>query len=91
MRIIFLNLAEGELREPLDEFVGGQVENTDIFCFQEISDQLLKDWGSILNKFELALGRKYVGEVDYYFLATWVRKNWKIRSSEVLFPSQNEL
>ena len=36
MRIISLNAFEGEIFEPLMEFVEQQAAQTDVFCFQEM-------------------------------------------------------
>jgi endonuclease/exonuclease/phosphatase family metal-dependent hydrolase len=39
MKIIFLNVWEGKLSEPLDMFIEEHIEGTDLFCFQEATPE----------------------------------------------------
>ncbi|HTK03687.1 MAG TPA: endonuclease/exonuclease/phosphatase family protein [Alphaproteobacteria bacterium] len=51
MRIIFLNCYSGQLKIPLFDFIQKQAANTDIFCFQEVSESLQVELQKLLKNF----------------------------------------
>ena len=84
MRIVFLNVWEGKLCDAVVEFIKEQSVNTDIFCFQELSDDIREITKDILSDYEMIFFRKIIDENEHFSQATFVRKNIQIQSSGIL-------
>lgn len=52
MKIIYLNCFSGQIREKLLRFLAKEKDSTDIFCFQEVSVSLQKEFENLLNDFK---------------------------------------
>jgi hypothetical protein len=91
MKLIYLNVCYGELEKPLFDFINEHKKTTDVFCFQESSDELQKRNKLELLGFNNVAVQKYVGPSDNYFQSTYVKDNITIQSKITLFEGQINL
>lgn len=91
MKLVTLNIWEGEILEPLKNFITNQSTEVDIFCFQEVLEK------GESNIFELI--QSILPSFDGYFsqivpgtgLVTFVKKNLKVEkveASPILFTEE---
>ncbi|MEK7180945.1 MAG: endonuclease/exonuclease/phosphatase family protein [Patescibacteria group bacterium] len=91
MKIIFLNVWQGKVRDNLVRFLKYQSRDTDIFCLQEAYDEtkpLLRD---CLPGFKVVATTKPMAFGDNFFAqATYVKGILPILRSETLLEDENE-
>ncbi len=89
MEIIFLNTLNGQLRDPLTEFIASQTGKTNIFCLQEVHDgdagmrQLAT---ALLPDYKEMRAHKPVNDKEIFSQATYIHSKISIKKPEVLFP-----
>src|SRR3989344_7208101 len=76
MRIIFLNTSHGEIRDGLFGFISEYADNTDIFCFLEVTSQMFQEFSEILNNFN----GEYVANTPRSGQSIFVNKNISVVS-----------
>ena len=88
MKVLFLNLWHGKLREPLRQFLGEQ-ESVDVFCFQEASrtENALPKFLETYQKFTFD---KTVDEAVHFSQAIYARRDWLVTESVEFFREDNE-
>ena len=79
MRLISLNLWRGEQESEVREFLENNLEQTDVFCFQEAQgvEALLNE---ILSKHGFSIKEGVKNAFERYKLRTYVRKNIEVTS-----------
>jgi exonuclease III len=84
MKVIFLNLNYG--RNDFEGVLNFIIENieSDIFCFQEIKDEIKNEIDSILKDFESSFISKELGEFGSFNLATYINKKYENFSFEII-------
>lgn len=90
MKIIFLNTWRGEAGDPYDEFIREHAETTDIFCFQELDDDVERRTKDILSSFGSAYARKF-GNDGEIRQATFFAPHLTLRSTERILPDDSTL
>jgi endonuclease/exonuclease/phosphatase family metal-dependent hydrolase len=73
MKIIFLNVWNAKMREPLADFIREQARDTDVFCLQEVYGRARRLLGGLLPGYRRATALKYVTLRDPFAQATYVR------------------
>ncbi len=88
MKIIFLNAWYGKMGDALAAFLKEQAVDTDIFCFQEISEpcEVLVD-GVLLN-YQKTIGTKTVTADDDFSLAMYIRPGITISESGTILREE---
>jgi len=77
MRIIFLNTWYGKLKD-FSEYITKQIPHTDVFCFQEVGDEIKIKCNSILPNYLLLSGYKEITKDNYFSLAVYVKHDIKL-------------
>lgn len=90
MKIIFLNVWHGQIREGLADFLRAHVSDTDVFCFQEASPEFRALCRELLPGFEERNERKPESGEDFFEQSTYVRPGIAILSSESLLQEDRE-
>lgn len=90
MKIISLNTWHSQLREPLRAYIELHRESTDVFCFQEASDEDRQAYADLLEGFELEPVRRLENDGSTYSNATYVRKGLTILETGHLFIARSE-
>lgn len=85
MKLIFLNVWNATLRDPILHFLELHSQSTDVFCFQEADEEMRRLAAGPLSDFEPVVACKNVSETDAFLLATYVRNGTNIvRSATIL-------
>lgn len=87
MKIVFLNVWEGELLDAVTEFIREQSLDTDVFCFQEFSDKMSVATKDILFGYEKHSASKPEEGTVPFQLTTFVRKDIERVSSGILLKN----
>ncbi len=90
MKIIFLNTWQGERRDELKEFIEQQSPSTDIFCFQELSDEIKDDCDRILQNYQSYNSNKYLSAHDRFDQTTYVKNGISVISHETLLSEATD-
>lgn len=90
MKIIFLNVWHGQVREALAQFVRAHAHDTDVFCFQEASQEVRSLCQELLPGFEERSDRKQESGDEFYEQSTYVRPGIVVLSSETLLQEEEE-
>jgi endonuclease/exonuclease/phosphatase family metal-dependent hydrolase len=88
MKIVFLNTWQGKLQDTITKFIREQSADTDIFCFQEFSDNMDGVTKDILSDYDEIFARKLLREEKYFLQATFVRKGFRRFSCGALLEKQ---
>ncbi len=89
MKIIFLNVWHGKMKEALTAFIKEQAEDTDVFCFQECYPPAQALFREILPDHPLvASAYKYISADDDFAQATYVRRGKEAGRPQVLFERE---
>ena len=88
MKVIFLNTLNGKIREGIAAFIKQQAPDTDVFCFQEVYEEMKTLSGELLPNYRLISGYKKVAEDDDFPQATYVRSDLELLSSELVLENQ---
>lgn len=92
MKIIFLNVWNGKIKDGIKDFIKQQFLDTDIFCFQEAYEDFRVSTKDFFFDYQEHLGQKYLeynGEKDKLSQITYVKNNLKVVSAEVLLEKDN--
>ncbi len=94
MKIIFLNTWEGKQSDGFYDFIKQHIPDTDIFCFQEVYDnvrdllsKLLIDFNEV---YKYQFGFEFEKGIEDYAQAIYIRKNIKVLKSEELFKNSTK-
>lgn len=91
MKIIFLNVWQGKIRDNLEQFLKSQSPDTDIFCFQEAYEKTKPLLRGCLSNFQEMVATKPMAFGDNFFAqATYIKKSIPILRSETLLKDRNE-
>ena len=91
MKVIFLNVWQGKIRDKLAQFLKSQSHSTDIFCFQEAYEETKSLLRNCLPSFQEITATKPMAFSDNFFdQATYVGKSIPILQSEILLKEENE-
>jgi endonuclease/exonuclease/phosphatase family metal-dependent hydrolase len=88
MEVIFLNTWNGKIREGISAFIKRQAPDTDVFCFQEVYEEMRTLLGELLPNYRMISGYKKVAEDDDFSQATFVRSDLELLSSEFVLENQ---
>jgi len=88
MKVIFLNTWNGKIREGISAFIKRQAPDTDVFCFQEVYEEMRTLSGEMLPNYRMISGYKKVAEDDDFSQATYVRSDLELLSSEFVLENQ---
>lgn len=88
MKIVFLNVWRGEVRESLADFLRAHAANTDVFCFQEASPEFRALCRELLAGFEERNERKHESDDEFYEQSTYVKPGITVLSSESLLQDE---
>jgi endonuclease/exonuclease/phosphatase (EEP) superfamily protein YafD len=86
MQIIFLNAWNGSQAKKLKDFIIENKNNTDIFCFQESSDEIphlfCQDYLS--DDYQFFSDQKRITPNDVFFQATFIKKNISVLKTQTI-------
>jgi endonuclease/exonuclease/phosphatase family metal-dependent hydrolase len=90
MKIIYLNAWNGELRTALVDFISQQSKDTDIFCFQEFSEDIKAVSDKILSNYtSFSIYKDLLHDgVSVFEQTIYVRKNLNVISHGTLLDDQ---
>ena len=88
MKVVFLNTCNGNIREGIAAFIKQQAPDTDVFCFQEVYNEMRTLSGELLPNYRMIGGYKKVAEDDDFPQATYVRNDLELLSSELVLENQ---
>lgn len=89
VKIIYLN-AWGELmRDELVDYVKDQARDTDIFCFQEATDEMKQRCKGALHGYKEISDYKFVSEKDYFPQSIFIKNDIEVLSSGTLLDKDD--
>lgn len=88
MKIVYLNVWHGKILDRVTKFIQEQSIDTDIFCFQEFSDEMIVATADSLSCYDEISARKPLENGEFYSLAIFMRKDFQRMSSGVLLGEQ---
>lgn len=88
MKIIFLNLWNGNLLDKISTFILDNSQDTDIFCFQEADKSFIEKISVFLSSYERFFSEKEIEEKERFAQATFVKKNFSVVSHQSLFQGE---
>ena len=88
MKVIFLNTCNGKIRDGIAAFIKQQAPDTDVFCFQEVYEEMRILSGELLPDYRLISGYKKVAEDNDFPQATYVRSDLDLPSSGIVLENQ---
>lgn len=90
MKIISLNTWHSQLREPLRAYIELHRSSTDVFCFQEASENDREAYADLMDGFVLHAVRRLENDGSTYSNATYVRKGIPAIETGNLFIARTE-
>jgi len=84
MKLIFLNTCNGKIREGLAAFIRQQAPDTEVFCFQEVYEEMQTLCKELLPNYRVIRGYKKVGEENDFLQATYLLKDLQFLSFQLL-------
>jgi hypothetical protein len=87
MKIVFLNTWNGKIKEEICEFIKTQAKDADVFCFQEVYDDMRILAKDILPEYEEFYAYKKIDSDDFP-QATYVNKKIKVIDNETILGEQ---
>lgn len=90
MKIVFLNVWGGAVKDKLACYLEHQVHDTDIFCFQEATETMRQQCRDVLSGYQEFSEYKYRSETDSHSQAIFVRNNIAVLSSDTLASSDRD-
>ena len=84
MKVIFLNTCNGKIREGTAAFIRQQAAATDVFCFQEVYEEMQAFCAELLPDYRVIRGYKKIGEENDFAQATYLRQGLQLLSSQLL-------
>ncbi len=89
MEIVFLNTFDGRIRQPLSQFLTDRAPKTDVFCFQESSQNpggMQELAVALLPGFKSASAYKKISPEDDFSQTTYLSPDVRLLDQEVLSP-----
>lgn len=90
MKIVYLNAWRGTVKDQLLEFVKQQVDNTDVFCFQEATDEMKQLCKPVLNGYIEMSDHKSLSESHNFLQSIFIKKEIEVVSSGTLLADDME-
>lgn len=81
MKLVFLNVWDGLRRDELMEFIKDQVKDTDIFCFQEATDEMKHHFRDVLFGYKEISDYKFISDHDNFHQSIFIKDSITIMSS----------
>lgn len=94
MEIIFLNALNGQIRQPISEFISKHAGKTSVFCFQEAyygEGGLIELAKKLLPGYSLKFADKQLPDDEDFAQATFIHPDIIVEKHEVLFPSETDI
>lgn len=85
MKIVFLNVWGEDMRDALVPYLAEPARDTDIFCFQEATDEMRARCASVLTGYDEFSDYKYLSTDFSFPQSIFVKKSIEIVSSGTLF------
>ncbi len=85
MKFVFLNVWGEEMRDELVPYIENQAIDTDVFCFQEATDNMKLSCANALADYQEISGYKYISDVDRFPVSIFVKSGIEIITSGTLF------
>jgi len=85
MKLVFLNVWGDEMRNELVPYIEEQAIDTDVFCFQEVTDNMKHFCASALTNYQEISDNKYISDGDSFPLSIFIKKGIELVSSGTLF------
>jgi len=84
MKVIFLNTCNGKIREGIAAFIEQQAPDTEVFCFQEVYEEMRTFCTELLPNYRMIRGYKKLGEDNDFPQATYLRNDIPLLSSQLV-------
>lgn len=92
MQIIFLNTYHGRLLREITKFISNRIGETEIFCFQEVYEGVMKDiTTSLFSKYQSKYAHKKINRDEEYLQGTFIKTSSKIVNERAIFSSDAKL
>lgn len=91
MKIIFLNIWQSELKDPLQNFISHHAQSTDLFCLQEVDQKSQDLCSKILPTFTSIGAYKYHSEEEYFEIATYYPNHLPNPNSDIMLANDKDL
>jgi endonuclease/exonuclease/phosphatase family metal-dependent hydrolase len=88
MKIVFLNVWGGKTQDVLVDYIKQQTRDTDIFCFQEATDEMKRLSADVLSDYTEISDFKYFSDKDNFPQSTFIKKGMEILSSGTLMAGE---
>jgi endonuclease/exonuclease/phosphatase family metal-dependent hydrolase len=88
MKIVFLNTWSGKRRKALVDYIKQQARDTDVFCFQEATDEMKQLTQDTLSHYRELSDFKYFSDEDNFPQSLFIRKGIEVLSFGTLMAGQ---
>jgi endonuclease/exonuclease/phosphatase family metal-dependent hydrolase len=88
MKIVFLNVWSGKMREVLVDYIKQQARDTDIFCFQEATEEMKHLTRDVLSNYTELSDFKFFSDEDNFPQSLFIRKDIEVLSFGTLMADQ---
>lgn len=88
MKLIFLNTWNGKLLANIKDFIKENLPSTDVFCFQEVYEEMKVVFQDLLESHQGFFAYKRVSDEEDFLQATYVKKSSKVKSTQVLLKNE---
>lgn len=85
MKLVYLNVWGNEVRDELISYIEEQVVDTDIFCFQEVTEKVKEKCAHLLASYQEISDYKYISDNDNFPQSLFIKKGIEVVSSGTLF------
>lgn len=90
MKIIFLNVWGGTRESELTNFIKEETKDTDIFCFQEATEEMRQRCHAALQGYKELSDYKFINENDSFSQSIFIKENLELLSSGTLLSQEKE-
>ncbi|HSW91059.1 MAG TPA: endonuclease/exonuclease/phosphatase family protein [Candidatus Saccharimonadales bacterium] len=90
MKIIFLNVWGGTRESELTNFIKEETKDTDIFCFQEATEEMRQRCHAVLQGYKEISEYKLINENDSFSQSIFIKENLELLSSGTLLSQEKE-
>ena len=84
MKIVFLNVWGDHVQDSLVPYLEEHAKDTDIFCFQEATDNMKLRCKAAFTDFIESSDYKYISDNEYFPMSIYTNKNMQVLSSGTL-------
>ncbi|MEO6110025.1 MAG: endonuclease/exonuclease/phosphatase family protein [Candidatus Saccharimonadales bacterium] len=88
MKIVFLNVWGDSMQEGLLPYLEEQARDTDIFCFQEATDEMKHHCADVLSGYKEVCDYKYLSDKDNFPQSMFIKKDIDVLTSGTLMASE---